>query len=267
MLAACCYLILMNTLRKSLLLVLGTTVLAMGQGAKGPDGKGGGSGPRPQGPQQGVKGEGHRRGPIREGFMEAYDRNKDGKISFEEFGTTKKTAALKEEGRRRLFNHLDKNKDGRITPNELPKTIPHPVSESDLDRDGRISFGEFRKNARLKGISEERIKAMFSRMDHNKDRSLTAQDFRPRGVVPLERAQIARLDVNGDNAVSFGEWLKSPRHKGNAEGELRRRFNMLDRNRDGKLDGHDRRQRGEGSRPNSRPHPPRREGEKKPRQD
>ena len=108
MLAAWWYLILMNTLRKSLLLVLGTTVLAMGQRSEGPNEKGRGPSPRPQGPQQGVKGEGHRRGPVREGFMEAYDRNKDGKISFEEFGTTKKTAALKEEGRRRLFNHLDR---------------------------------------------------------------------------------------------------------------------------------------------------------------
>ena len=207
---------------------------------------------------------------MREGFMKTYDRNKDGKISFEEFGATRKTAALKEEGRRRLFNHLDKNKDGRITPNELPKAIPHPVRESDLDRNGRISFEEFRKNARLKGISEERIKTMFSRMDHNKDRSLTAQDFRPRGVVPFETAELERFDVDGDKALSFEEWLKSSRRRGNSEGELRRRFNMLDRNKDGKLDDKDRdrvRQRGEGSRPGLRPHPPRREGGKKPRQD
>ncbi len=256
----------MDTLRKSLLLVLGTTVLAIGQGTKAPKEKGPGPGPRPQGPQSGIKGEGRPKGS----FMKIYDRNRDGKISFEEFGTTKKTAALEEEGRRRLFNHLDKNKDGRITPNELPKVIPHPVRENDLDRDGRISFGEFQKNARLKGISEERIEAMFSRMDHDKDRSLTARDFGPRGGVPLERAQIERLDANGDNAVSFGEWVKSPRHKGNSQGELRRRFNMLDRNRDGKLDDRDQdrvRQRGEGPRPGSRPRPPRREGEKKPRQD
>mgnify|MGYP003305176299 CR=1 FL=1 len=258
----------MDTLRKSLLLVLGTTVLAIGQGTKAPKGKGSGPGlgPRPKGPQSGVKGEGRPKGQ----FMKTYDRNRDGKISFEEFGATKKTAALAEEGRRRLFNHLDKNKDGRITPNELPKAIPHPVRRSDLDRDGRISFGEFRKNARLKGISEERIKAMFSRMDHDKDRSLTAQDFGPRGAGPLDRAQIERLDANGDNAVSFAEWLESHRRRGNPEAELRRRFNMLDRNRDGKLDDHDRdrvRPRGEGPRPGSRARSPRREGEKKPLDD
>ena len=255
----------MNTLRKSLVLVLGTTVLAVGEGPKGPPGKGRVPGPGPKGGQDGVKREDFRKGPAREGFMQTYDRNRDGKISFEEFGATTKTAALKQEGRRRLFNHLDKNMDGRITPDELPKAIPRPVRGSDLNRDGSISFEEFRRNERLKGISEERMRAMFSRMDHNKDNVLTSQDFRPRGAVPLEKAQIERLDADGDDAVSLGEWLKSPRNRENPEGELRRRFNMLDRNKDGKLDFRDRdrgRQRGEPARPGPRPHSRRGSGEK-----
>ncbi|NRB26235.1 MAG: EF-hand domain-containing protein [Roseibacillus sp.] len=258
----------MKTVRKSLMFLLGTMILSIAQVAEGGDGKGGGRepGPKPgskQGPKPGIKGERKRGGPVREDFVASYDRNKDGKISFEEFRTARKTAALEEEGRRRLFNHLDKNKDGTITPNELPKAMPHPVRDSDLDRNGRISFEEFRRSARLKGVREERIKAMFSRMDHNKDRFLTPQDFRRRGGLPFGRAESDKLDTDRDHALSFREWMKSPRHKGTPEGELRRRFNMLDRNKDGKLDDKDRdRGRGEGSRPGPRHHPPRRESEK-----
>jgi Ca2+-binding EF-hand superfamily protein len=226
------------------------------------DGKGGA---REPGPKPGFKGERKRRGPVREDFMASYDRNKDGKISFEEFGSSRKTAALEEEGRRRLFDHLDKNKDGTITPNELPKAMPPPVRDSDLDRNGKISFEEFRENARLKGVREERIKAMFSRMDHDKDRSLTPQDFRRRGGLPFDRAEFDKLDTDRDHALSFREWLKNPRHKGTPEGELRRRFNMFDRNKDGKLDDKDRdrpREHGEGPRSGPRHHPPRRAREK-----
>ena len=237
----------MKTVRKSLTFLLGTMLLSIAQVAEG-DGKGGAREPGPK-----------------PGFMASYDRNKDGKISFEEFGSSRKTAALEEEGRRRLFDHLDKNKDGTITPNELPKAMPPPVRDSDLDRNGKISFEEFRENARLKGVREERIKAMFSRMDHDKDRSLTPQDFRRRGGLPFDRAEFDKLDTDRDHALSFREWLKNPRHKGTPEGELRRRFNMFDRNKDGKLDDKDRdrpREHGEGPRSGPRHHPPRRAREK-----
>ncbi len=251
----------MKTVRKSLTFLLGTMLLSIAQVAEG-DGKGGA---REPGPKPGFKGERKRRGPVREDFMASYDRNKDGKISFEEFGSSRKTAALEEEGRRRLFDHLDKNKDGTITPNELPKAMPPPVRDSDLDRNGKISFEEFRENARLKGVREERIKAMFSRMDHDKDRSLTPQNFRRRGGLPFDRAEFDKLDTDRDHALSFREWLKNPRHKGTPEGELRRRFNMFDRNKDGKLDDKDRdrpREHGEGPRSGPRHHPPRRAREK-----
>jgi len=251
----------MITVRKSLMFLLGTMILPIAQLAEGGDGRGG---QREPGPKQGMKVDRKRRGPVRDDFMARYDRNKDGKISFEEFGSSRKTAALEEEGRRRLFDHLDKNKDGSITPNELPKAMPRPVRDSDLDRNGRISFEEFRRNSRLKGVSEERIKAMFARMDHDKDRSLTPQDFRRRGG-PVDWAESDKLDTDRDHALSFREWKKSPRHKGAPEEELRRRFNTLDRNKDGKLDDKDRdreRKHGKEARPGPRRHPARRESEK-----
>ena len=83
--------------------LLGTMILSIAQVAEGGDGKGGGRepGPKPgskQGPKPGIKGERKRGGPVREDFVASYDRNKDGKISFEEFRTARKTAALEEEG-------------------------------------------------------------------------------------------------------------------------------------------------------------------------
>ncbi len=229
----------MKVPRKSLILLLVITVSGIAQEEKQQGEKT--SGPEsPKGPRSGERGERPRKGPPRDGFMFAYDRNRDGKVSYEEFGSVERTAALKHEGRRRLFDHLDKNKDGVISPGELPKSAPKPVRDGDLNKDGKISMEEFRRNSRLRGIGEERISAMFSRMDRNKDGVLTSKDFRRRAISGPEQVEMKKLDVNGDGALSFEEWSRSPRHKEVSLEELKRRFKMLDQSKDGKIDGKER---------------------------
>ena len=237
--------------RKSLMLLLVMTVSGIAQTEKRQGEKTSGPGGS-KGSRSGERGERPRKGPPRDGFMFAYDRNRDGKVSFEEFGSVERAASLKHEGRRRLFDHLDKNKDGMITPSELPKSAPKPVRDGDLDKDGRISMEEFRRNSRLRGIGEERISAMFSRMDRNRDGVLTSKDFKRRAMPVPEHGEMKKLDTDGDGALSFEEWSRSPRHKEVSLEELQRRFKALDRNKDGEIDGKERdrlHRRGEGIRP------------------
>ncbi|NIP95398.1 MAG: hypothetical protein GWO24_18915, partial [Akkermansiaceae bacterium] len=79
---------------------------------------------------------------------------------------------------------------------------------------------------------------------------------RGRGPFPDHRT-LDSLDADGDKALSFEEWRKSPLLKERDEQGLREMFERLDRNNDGRLDGKDRptgplRRGGGGNRPEGR---------------
>lgn len=256
----------MQIIRKSCALLLGTIVVASGQTDGRKDGPGSRKGPRPskesseKGRERGAQ-HGKRHGFVANRFMESYDTSKDGAVSYQEFAAAKRTASLPEEGKKRLFDRLDKNSDGFIRPDELPSGGGPPPNvnpkRGDLDGDGKISFQEFTKSPRLNGVKPERLKGLFDRIDHNKDGFLTEKDFRrPRGHGGMERAEMEKLDTNGDKALSFEEWSKNPRHKDLSPEELKKRFQRLDRNDDGQLNEKDHR-RGPGPGPGGRRPSPR----------
>ncbi|HCQ39965.1 MAG TPA: hypothetical protein DIV39_12480 [Verrucomicrobiales bacterium] len=230
----------MNLVRKQLLLLLAIALPLWAQEDAWQD------------TPRGGKGERNHRGPSDKSFMAKYDKNGDRKVSFEEFGSVGRAASLGEAGRRRLFSHLDKNADGEIAEGELPGFIPPPVRGHDLDKDGRITFEEFGRNPRVKGWSADRLEAMFSRMDRNKDGVLTAADFPRRPGAPLNVSEIEKLDNNKDGGLSFEEWAKGPRQRGGSIGELRKRFGKMDRDQNGTLDSADR-ERGLGHGPGDGP--------------
>ena len=204
--------------------------------------------------------EGSRKGLIREGkgeriprplsakdFISKYDKNGDLRVSFDEFGSTGRASRLGEAGRRRLFDHLDKNDDGQITQAELPSSIPPSVRGHDMNNDGRITFDEFSQNPRVREWSSDRVRAMFSRMDRDGNKVLTAADFTRRAGSPLHPAEIERLDTNKDGGLTFKEWSRGPRQRGVPMSELRNLFKQMDRDQSGKLDEGDRvRSRGRG---------------------
>ena len=248
----------MNYLWTSLIALMGMVCLVSaqteGELPKREEARGDATGkPRPKGEKRGEHQEGARRG-ARDGrghtdrFMSAYDRNKDKAVSWSEFQASKKMSHLEEAGKRRIFDHLDKNKDGKITTNELPKggRGANGSRRGDLNNDGKISFAEFQKNPRMKDAKPERLAEMFKRMDRDGDGFLTEPDFRRPHRGPLfDRGLMEKLDKNKDQALSFEEWSKSPRIKDLSKPQKREVFDRIDRNSDGKLDEAD---RGEGPR-------------------
>lgn len=132
------------------------------------------------------------------------DANKDGKIVFEEFRNLSFVTRLPEERQRGLFERMDHDKDGALTPKDHQEGgSPHdgggPPRDGkwdgkgrgrgpgpldlikDLDRDGdkALGFEEFRQAGFLKGKSEDEQEDRFEEMDRNHDLKIDAADFPP----------------------------------------------------------------------------------------
>ena len=155
--------------------------------------------------------------------------------------------------RERLFKGVDKDGDGAITLADMTASaaIQKHRKERDLDGDGRISFAEFAKSPRMARVPAERKRAIFDRLDQNKDGFLDAADWKdrprpdmkpdgrdgrpgPRRPGPMA-PDFSRLDKDGDGALSFEEFRVLPRLQDVGEDAQEDRFEELDKNGDGKL--------------------------------
>lgn len=201
----------------------------------------------------GERKKGHHRG-MGEEFIRAHDTNKDQRVTFEELRAAERLKPVSDDGLKRLFNRFDKNKDGAITPDELPSKTrtPHSRRPHDLNKDGKISFEEFSKDPRFKDADPKRLQALFQRMDRDDDGFLTEKDGMGRDR-RHHHFDWSNLDTNSDGAVSLEEFQKHPRHRDVPAERIKERFDRIDRNGDGKLTEADRGPRAggpNGARPN-----------------
>jgi len=206
---------------------------------------------------------------IFERLLKAGDKNKDGKLSKEEFIVASKEAPREEEPRREeprrpegerpnpervaeYFDKMDTDKDGKLTEKDLPEGrregFGRMLERFDKNGDKSISKEEF-----IKGAAEgdrrpdappagdrrpnpERIAEEFNRLDKNKDGKIVA-DEAPEGARDRFEQMLARFDKDGDKAISKEEFVKGitageGRAEGGGPGEI---FTRLDANKDGKL--------------------------------
>ncbi len=133
------------------------------------------------------------------------DVDKSGGINFEEFKSGPLFKKLTPERQEAVFQRLDSNRDGMISPKDKPE---HPMKREDgrfhprrpdggdrpggprmdprqiirqLDQngDGALSFEEFRVGPGTKDLTEDEQEDRFEKMDRNHDLKLTAEDFPP----------------------------------------------------------------------------------------
>ena len=64
--------------------------------------------------------------------MESVDKNKDGKIDFEEFSSY---LFAKEERLKQIFDNLDENNDGKLDYEEIKKSIDHLDKKNNISKD------------------------------------------------------------------------------------------------------------------------------------
>ena len=129
------------------------------------------------------------------------DSDKSGGISFEEFKGGQFFMKLLPEKQQAVFQRLDTDGDGVITPKDRPAPQTkspdgkprrnklddkHPDGEGrpdfinrklDVNGDGALSFEEFRAGSGVKSLSEDVQEAWFERLDRNGDLKISAEDF------------------------------------------------------------------------------------------
>lgn len=192
------------------------------------------------------------------------DRDRDGSISATEFAGIPRVSRLTESQRGTLFGRLDKNGDGRIERAEIraagqheagrPAPLPG-IRNLDRDGDGAVSFEELQAGPMLRRLDPERQKRLFARLDSDGDGTITAHDKPGRHAPPdgglterpNARGLVTQLDQDGDARISFEEFRAHPRAARLSEEAARKRYDALDRNRDGTVD------RGDVRRPSPEP--------------
>lgn len=193
--------------------------------------------------------------PFQEAWQRA-DTNKDGVISRAEFDAMPRISKLPEEKRTEIFARLDKDKDGSLSRDELGKfgrsRDGDPMKrlwELDADKSGGISFEEFKSGQLFKKLPADKQEKIFKRLDTDGDGFITPKDrpepppFKHRkgqhkkrpGAPPAPGGMDMKLDSDGDGALSFAEFRKSPAVRDLTEDEQEDRFEKLDRNGDHKL--------------------------------
>lgn len=199
------------------------------------------------------EGEGARRGP-QQHFEEVWkqaDTNGDGVLSREEFFAMKRIAMLPEAKREELFKRLDKDGNGSLSREELESLVkpqdgkrqrmPH-LRDLDTNKDGVISFEEFKAGEFVKKLPPEQQLALFRRLDVNGDGVISPADHPagehpgPPGAAHDPRHLFRQLDKDGDGFLTFEEFRQAPFVRGLDEKEQKERFDKLDRNKDGKID-------------------------------
>jgi len=219
--------------------------------------------PAPDTPPPGEHGGGpdeHRGGP-RDGrpwleLLKRADTNNDGVISRDEFFALERISKLPEEKRAKIFERLDKDRNGTLSKEELQEMRRGPgmrgmpkLEELDTDHSGGVNLEEFKASPFVRKLPPEEQGALFNRLDTDGDGQITPKD-RPEHPPRDGKGLLKRLDANGDGAVSFEEFQKARFIERLSEDEQEKRFQELDRNGDKKL-GED-----EMPQPPRRPKPP-----------
>lgn len=137
------------------------------------------------------------------------DTDKNGGVSLEEFKAGHMFQKLPPEKQMAIFQRLDADGDGLLTPKDRPQppykpedgkhrsrrgpetgkgpgkaaeARPEPqrmIRQLDQDGDGALSFEEFRAGPALRLLGEDEQEDRFETLDKNGDQKITSEDFPP----------------------------------------------------------------------------------------
>jgi Ca2+-binding EF-hand superfamily protein len=146
---------------------------------------------RPAHPPQGPK-DGDQRGGMRGRIMPRIaelDLDQDRKISFEEFTQAPMIAKLPAERQRKMFDNMDRNGDGFLSPEDRPAQGPGPRGDGppmgpkvferlDANKDQVLDFSEFQKFPPVAQLSEDEQEDRFQKIDANADGKIDVPEWK-----------------------------------------------------------------------------------------
>ena len=174
------------------------------------------------------------------------DADEDGFLSFEEFSQSPRLARIDVKKRRKLFNYLDRDKDGRLQMRELRHQPPQYMlalrkdfERLDVDESGGLDFLEFSKATQLSKMNEDELRLIFKKLDRNKDGNVQRFEIKvklgPGGGRGARHIDFKKYDVNSSGGLDFEEFSKLPWLGRIPEGRKKRLFQKLDQDHNGEV--------------------------------
>ena len=131
------------------------------------------------------------------------DRNGDGKLTPDELETPRGDKALSDKraqfGERR-FEKLDANRDGVVTLNEYLAAATSKFKELDVAGNGHVTAEEMANSPLAHKRAERVAERIARRLDTNGDGRVSKDEF-----LATAKARFAKLDKNGDGFLSADE--------------------------------------------------------------
>lgn len=171
------------------------------------------------------------------------DVNKDGALTFEEFSAMDRLVKMQEEKCRRLFDFLDRNKDGKLHRRELqprePDWLP-PLRKQfgrlDANQNGALDMAEFLSFPHMKGKDRRMVERLFFRLDRNKNKVLERGELkRMGGLKPRPRFDFDKHDLDQSGGLDFKEYSTLPFMDRVPERRRKKLFERIDADKDGDI--------------------------------
>ncbi|MDQ8191390.1 EF-hand domain-containing protein [Roseibacillus persicicus] len=134
----------------------------------------------------------------------------EGPVSYEKFAKSPRVERLSEEMRRKLFDRMDKNGDGVLSAEDMPRRgrgegdrrenggrrPERPISHKDLDtdEDGKISFPEFQEAPFNRGLGEDEAEDRFEAHDKDGDGFLSPDEIATKPDRPERQGRRPKLE-------------------------------------------------------------------------
>ncbi|MEH6495210.1 MAG: EF-hand domain-containing protein [Pseudomonas marincola] len=108
------------------------------------------------------------------------------------------------EGLQEMFEKHDANKDGVMTPDEMPEKWASRFDKLDTDKNGSLTLTEIETSHKMR--KEKRMEKMMSKFDTDQDGKVSESE-----VTAFVLEKFKKMDADGDGSLSMDE-IKAMRH-------------------------------------------------------